>query len=97
MLEFLLSRPETDSLRLGIVGDDLALLTAARRPSFAAAHISGLLLYRLLEASERNAGYPVQEVQDELRAHPEQRATLADTLALLIHGITCHGCQPERS
>ncbi len=78
--EFLLSRPEVDSQRVGIVGDDLALLTAARRPNFKAAHISGLLLYRLLEASERNAGYPVQEVQDELRAHPEQRAAIASTL-----------------
>ena len=32
--EFLLSRPEVDTSRVGIVGDDLALITAARRPGF---------------------------------------------------------------
>jgi cephalosporin-C deacetylase len=80
--EFLMSRAEVDPERIGIVGDDLALLTAARRPRFAAVHASGLLLYRLLEALERTQAYPIEEVQDELRAHPENRAAVGRTLAL---------------
>jgi cephalosporin-C deacetylase-like acetyl esterase len=80
--EFLQSRTEVDPDHVGIVGDDLALLTAARRPGFAAAQASGLLLYRLLEASERSHAYPIEEVQDVLRAHPENRAAVARTLTL---------------
>src|SRR6266487_562188 len=48
--EFLLSRPEVDTTRIGIVGDDLALLTVARRAQFNAARIDGLMFYRMLEA-----------------------------------------------
>jgi cephalosporin-C deacetylase-like acetyl esterase len=80
--EFLLSRAEVDAEHIGIVGDDLALLTAARRPGFTAVQASGLLLYRLLEASERTHAYPIEEVQDVLRAHPQNQAAMARTLAL---------------
>ena len=37
--EFLLSRPEVDTSRVGIAGDDLALITAARRPQFSAVQV----------------------------------------------------------
>lgn len=80
--EFLLSRPEVDTARVGIVGDDLALLTAARRPHFATAHFSGLQFYRLMEARERTEGYPLEEVNDYLRAYPDRREAVARTLAL---------------
>lgn len=80
--EFLLARPEVAAGRVGIVGDDLAILTAARRPRFAAAHFSGLQFFRLLEACARTDGYPIEEVNDYLRAYPERRAAVARTLAL---------------
>jgi len=79
--EFLLSRPEVDPLRVGLEGDDLALLTAARRPQFTALLATGLLFYRLLEASQRTDVYPVQEVADYLRAFPERQAAVVRTLA----------------
>src|ERR671916_1492256 len=59
--EFLLSRPEVDLGRVAITGDDLALITAARRPQFSAAQVSGLIFYRLLEACTRSDAYPIEE------------------------------------
>ena len=79
--EFLLSRPEVDQGRVGVAGDDLALITAARRPQFAALHGSELLLYRLMEARERSSAYPVEEVNDHLRAYPDEYDAAARTLA----------------
>ena len=80
--EFLTSRPEVDRDRVGIVGDDLALITAARRPHFTAVQAAGLMLRRLMAASERTDAYPIEEVNDYLRAHPDRQEAVARTLAL---------------
>ena len=79
--EFLLSRPEVDTERVGILGDDLALLTAARRAQFSAARIDGLMFYRMLESCARTDEYPIEEINDLLRGHPERRAAVAASLA----------------
>src|SRR5215210_4080012 len=79
--EFLLSRPEVDQGRVAVAGDDLAIITAARRPRFAALHAAALLFYRLMEARERTAAYPVEEVNDHLRTCADQRDAVARTLA----------------
>jgi len=81
--EFLLSRPEVDATRVGVMGDDLALITAARRPRFAAVQASGLMFYRLGEARLHSEAYPVEEVNDYLRAYPEHAAAVGHTLAYL--------------
>jgi cephalosporin-C deacetylase len=79
--EYLQSLPSVDTRRVAIDGDDLALITAARRPAFAAVRSAGLLFYRLLEASERSDAYPVEEINDYLRTYPERRPAVARTLA----------------
>jgi cephalosporin-C deacetylase len=79
--EFLLARPQVDRARVGLVGDDLALLTAARRPRFATLQVTGLLLYRLLDAAGRSNAYPVEEINDYLREHAARRDAVASTLA----------------
>ncbi|MDQ6833665.1 MAG: acetylxylan esterase [Chloroflexota bacterium] len=81
--EFLRSRPEVDGSHVSIVGDDLALITAARRPQFTAMQVGGLLFYRLLEAAGRSSAYPVEEVNDYLRTYPEHREDVAHTLAYM--------------
>lgn len=81
--EFLLSRPEVDRNRVGISGDDLAIITAARRPQFAAAQFAGLMFYRLMEARQHSQAYPIEEVNDFLRTYPDQEAAVAQSLALL--------------
>jgi cephalosporin-C deacetylase len=80
--EFLLGRPEVDRSRVAIQGDDLALITAARRSGCSALLVSDPLLYRLLERSARTDAYPAEEVNDFLRGQPEQRPAVAETLAL---------------
>ncbi len=79
--EFLLSRPEVDLTRVGVQGDDLALITAARRTGFRAVQVSDLLLHRVLESSQRTDAYPAEELNDFLRAHPQSRQAVKDTLA----------------
>lgn len=79
--EFLLSRPEVDTSRVGIRGDDLALLTAARRPGFKSAEIAGLMFYRLMDAAARTDNYPVEEINDHLRGNPGERDAVARTLS----------------
>jgi len=79
--EFLLSRPEVDLTRVGVQGDDLALITAARRTGFRAVQVSDLLLHRVLESSQRSDAYPAEELNDFLRAHPRSRQAVKETLA----------------
>ncbi len=93
--EFLQSLPSVDASRVAINGDDLALITAARRPGlkFAAVQAAGLLFYRLMEARERSNEYPVEEINDYLRTEPDRRQTMARTLAYFdpvhhVAGIT---------
>lgn len=78
--EFLLGRPEIDRQRVAVVGDDLALLTAARRPGFQTVQYAGPLLYRALEARRLTAEYPMEEFNDVLRLHPDGEPKLAQTL-----------------
>ncbi|MBV9545747.1 MAG: acetylxylan esterase [Chloroflexi bacterium] len=78
--EFLFSRPELDTSRVAIQGDDLALITAARRPSFSDAMIADPLLYRLLDRAQHSDAYPTEELNDYLRAQPDQRNSVSHTL-----------------
>jgi cephalosporin-C deacetylase len=79
--EWLAARSEVDSRRIGIIGDDLAVITAARRPVFAAMQISGLTFYRLMAARHRTDAYPIEEVNDFLRIYPAQEEAVAETLS----------------
>ncbi|MBV9595401.1 MAG: acetylxylan esterase [Chloroflexi bacterium] len=91
--EFLQSLPSVDASRVAITGDDLALITAARRPGFATVQAAGLTFYRLMQARERSEAYPVEEINDYLRANPDRREAVARTLAYFdpchhVAGIT---------
>ncbi|MDQ3812227.1 MAG: acetylxylan esterase, partial [Chloroflexota bacterium] len=75
--EFLLSRSEVDRSRVGVQGDDLALLTAARRPAFAAVLAEEMLLYRLADAAGRSDAYPAEELNDWVRGGGDRAAAAA--------------------
>jgi cephalosporin-C deacetylase len=77
--EYLSGLPDVDTSRIAVVGDDLALLTAARRPVFAALLLTGALLYRGDEQAD--ADYPAAEFGDHLRAHPADADAVRRTLA----------------
>jgi cephalosporin-C deacetylase len=81
-LEYLISRPEVDRTRVGVSGDDLALIVAARRPNTVAAiQVTSVLFHRLAEARLRTEAYPAEELNDELRAAPEREEAVRRTLA----------------
>jgi cephalosporin-C deacetylase-like acetyl esterase len=91
--EYLQSLPSVDSGRVAISGDDLALITAARRPGFAAVQAASLLFHRLMEARECSEAYPIEEINDYLRTYPERHRSVARTLAYFdpihhVQGIT---------
>ena len=88
--EFLLSRPEVDTSRVGIAGNDLALITAARRPGFSAVQASGLMFHQLMAARLTSEAYPVEEVNDHLRFSPDKTEAVAKTLAYYepIHHVS---------
>ena len=78
--EYLTALPEVDTSRVAVAGDDLAVLTAARRPLFAALQVAGAPLFR--GAGQPDADYPAAEFGDHLRAHPQDADAMRRTLAL---------------
>lgn len=80
--EFLLARPEVDLGRVALRGNDLAVITAARRRGFCALHLESTLFYRAIEARHLVGEYPLEELNDYLRAAPGARAAVEATLSL---------------
>jgi cephalosporin-C deacetylase len=80
--EFLLGRPEVDAGRVGMRGNDLALLVAARRHGFRAVHVEATFFYRAVESRYLTDEYPLEELNDYVRARPSAEAAVAATLAL---------------
>ena len=84
-VDFLLSRPEVDSARVGVTGSSqgggLAITTAAMRPEIRAAAAGAPYLCGFMDAIELTHTYPYEEINDFLRMHPDRRADVAETLA----------------
>jgi cephalosporin-C deacetylase-like acetyl esterase len=78
--EFLSGMTGVDTARLAAIGDDLALLTASRRPLFAAIRIDSLLLTDLLARSSATVSYPLEELNDVRRNSPADLAAAQKTL-----------------
>ena len=64
--EYLLSRPEVQDQLAAINGDDLAVITAARRPGFSALHLTAMTFYRMMEAAPRTSAYPLEEINEHV-------------------------------
>ncbi|CAN5728665.1 hypothetical protein BH23CHL5_BH23CHL5_09370 [soil metagenome] len=79
--EYLLSRPEVQGQPAGIVGDDLAILTAARKAGFTALHITGLMFYRMQEAAGRTQGYPLEEINEYLAYYADAASRVAESVS----------------
>jgi cephalosporin-C deacetylase len=78
--EFLLGLAEVDPERVAVSGDDLALITAARRPGFSAVRVADLLFYRAMETRLLSSAYPIEELNDHVRAGADEssmRSTLS--------------------
>jgi cephalosporin-C deacetylase-like acetyl esterase len=80
--EYLLSRPEIDPNRIGVVGDDLALITAARRRGKASAvQVTSLMFHKANEARRQTDAYPIEELNDEIRLDPDRGSAIVRTLS----------------
>jgi hypothetical protein len=75
--------PPVDTGRIGVSGDDMAIITAARRPVFSTLLAQGLMFYRLMEARKRTEAYPVEELNDYLRFFPALEEQVGHTLSYL--------------
>lgn len=79
--EYLFSLDQVDPARIAVRGTDLAVLIAARRPRFRALVVEAPYFYRIDEARRATDAYPLEELNDYARCHPDGEAALARTLA----------------
>lgn len=79
--EFLMGLAEVDPGRVAVTGDDLAVLTAARRPGFSTVRVTDLLFYRAMEARLKSCMYPLEELNDHLRGGGSSTEGLSTTLS----------------
>jgi cephalosporin-C deacetylase len=79
-LEFLLSRQELDASRLVVVGNDLALMTAALHRGATHVVAAPALFYHTTELAPKTQTYPLEEINDYLRAFPTKASDVHRTL-----------------
>jgi len=80
-LEFLLTRRELDTARVILVGNDVALITAAL--STGATHVvtTPALFYKTTELAAKTQAYPLEEINDYLHLYPTRADAVRGTLA----------------
>jgi cephalosporin-C deacetylase len=81
-LQFLLTRPEVDAARVVAVGNDLALIAAALAAT-SPSHVvtTPALFHDTAELARQTRAYPLEEINDYLRAHPDRADAVRATLA----------------
>ena len=83
-VDVLRSFPEVDPQRIGVTGSSqgggLTITTAAMRPEIRVAAAGCPYLCGYLDAIELTHTYPYEEINDYLRAHPERRGAVEETV-----------------
>ncbi len=83
--DFLLSRSEVHSARIGVTGSSqgggLTITTAAMRPDVRAAAAGAPYLCGYMDSIQLTHTYPYEEINDYLRQHPGSRQAVANTVA----------------
>ena len=80
-LDFLMSRPEVDPSRVVAFGNDLALITAALHTGATHVVTTPTLFYNTIAVAAQTGAYPLEEINDYLRAFPNRRSAVQQTLA----------------
>ena len=80
-LEFLLTRRELDSTRVAVVGNDLALITAALTSGATHVVAAPALFYKTAELAIKTQAYPLEEINDYVRTFPARAEAVRRTLA----------------
>lgn len=92
--EVLRDHPAVDPDRIGINGTDAGLLLNARRPGARAVQVTAPFWYRLGEMAAATEAYPFEEINDRLRAYPDDRDAVARTLAYVDPRHQASGVTP---
>jgi cephalosporin-C deacetylase len=80
-LEFLLTCDELDASRVVVFGNDMALMTAALHAGATHVVTNPALFYRTAELAPKTQAYPLEEINDYLRAFPERSEAVQHTLS----------------
>ncbi len=78
---FLLTRPELDAARVVVMGNDMALITAALSPGVTHVVTAPALFYNTAALAPRTEAYPLEEINDYLRMFPARAEAVHHTLA----------------
>jgi cephalosporin-C deacetylase len=79
-LQFLLTRREVDPARVAVAGNDVALITAALQPGATHVVTTPALFHDTAALAPRTRAYPLEEVNDYLRAYPDRASAVGRTL-----------------
>ena len=79
-LEYLVSRREVDPSRVVAIGNDLTIIAAALTPHVTHVVCNPSLFYRSADLAPTTEFYPLEEINDYLRLHPEKKDAVHDTL-----------------
>ncbi len=79
--EYLASRPEVDASSIAAIGNDLAYTTAALCAPVTHLVCTPALLYDTVNLARRTSAYPLEEINDYLRLHPEREEAVGHTLS----------------
>jgi cephalosporin-C deacetylase-like acetyl esterase len=80
VIDFLLTQSAVDASKIAVVGDELALITAALRPEVDALYASTNLFYGVHELAPASNAYPLEEYNDYARAYPERADAMWNTV-----------------
>jgi len=80
-LHYLLTRPELDTARVVMMGNDIALITAALSPGATHVVTAPALFYNTAELAPKTKAYPLEEINDYLRMFPARAEAVRRTLA----------------
>ena len=80
-LEYLAQRPEVDGSRIAAIGTDLALVAASLSSRVSHLVCSPAIFHRALQRAAATQAYPLEELNDYLRLHPDRQGCVARTLS----------------
>ncbi|MDA1189074.1 MAG: acetylxylan esterase [Chloroflexi bacterium] len=80
-LRYLLVHPSVDTSKVIVHGNDAALITTSFSPTVKGLVVQPQLFYRTMELAPKTLSYPLEEINDYLRAHPGKTEKIANTLS----------------
>lgn len=79
-VDYVLSHPAVATDKIAVIGDDLALITAALRPQVDVLYTTPGFFYDAATLAPKTGAYPLEELNEFARTYPEQAAAMWNTL-----------------